>query len=144
MSIVAWDGKSLAADRMATADEMRYAVTKIMPVKGGAIAWCGPQEYGLTLLEWVLEGEQQDKWPECQARDNWARIIVVKHGGCIYEYESLPIPQPITEPFMAWGSGRDFAMGAMAAGATAKQAVEITNRFSTTCGCGVDVVRLTK
>jgi hypothetical protein len=39
---------------------------------------------------------------------------------------------------MAWGIGCDFALGAMAMGADAVQAVEITNKFSIHCGMGVD------
>lgn len=41
---------------------------------------------------------------------------------------------------MAWGSGRDYAMGAMARGANAKEAAEIAMRFDNGCGMGIDVV----
>jgi hypothetical protein len=48
----------------------------------------------------------------------------------------------ITHPFIAIGNGGDFAIGAMAAGKSARQAVRIANRLSSSCGFGVDVVRL--
>lgn len=34
----------------------------------------------------------------------------------------------------AWGSGRDFALGALSMGATAKEAAQIACKHSTTCG----------
>lgn len=43
-------------------------------------------------------------------------------------------------PFWAAGSGADYAMGAMAAGKDAKEAVEIACRFDINCGLGVDVL----
>jgi len=44
--------------------------------------------------------------------------------------------------FMAWGSGRDYAMGAMEMGADARRAVEVTNVHSTDCGFGVEAYDL--
>ena len=136
MSIVAWDGKSIAADKMSISDGMCTTVTKIVRLDDGRVAaWVGETSIGLALLEWIKTGNP-DKWPVTQRTENWACLIVANWDGVIF-YEREPFAQEVHEPFMAWGSGRDFAIGAMAMGANAKQAVEIANTFSTTCGNGI-------
>jgi hypothetical protein len=49
--------------------------------------------------------------------------------------------QRIRHPFIAIGNGGDFALGALAAGESAREAVRIASRLSASCGFGVDVVR---
>ncbi len=46
------------------------------------------------------------------------------------------------DPFAAIGSGSGIALGAMAAGKTAAEAVEIAARFDSGTGNGVDVLEL--
>jgi ATP-dependent protease HslVU (ClpYQ) peptidase subunit len=52
------------------------------------------------------------------------------------------VRQVVEDPFMAWGSGRDFALGAMAMGATAREAVAVACRFNVYCGNGIDAFDL--
>ena len=46
------------------------------------------------------------------------------------------------DAFAAFGCGGDIAIGAMAAGASAEEAVEIANIHHVECGLGVDVFKL--
>lgn len=141
MSIVAWDGKSIAADKMTVSCDMRSTTTKLVIVDGQNgglfLAWVGESGGGLALLDWYQKGRNPDQWPAAQRTADWTRLIVADKNGVVF-YEREPFAQSVEEPFMAWGSGRDFAMGAMAMGASAKEAVEVASRFSTTCGNGVD------
>jgi hypothetical protein len=50
----------------------------------------------------------------------------------------------MSEKKVAYGSGGDLALGAMAAGATAKQAVAIACRFDPNTGQGIDAVQVVK
>lgn len=52
--------------------------------------------------------------------------------GKLWLYEDND-PQPVKAK-EAWGSGRDFALGALSMGATAAEAVKIACKHSTTCG----------
>lgn len=145
MSIVVWDGTSLVADRQATCADMKIECQKIHLLRGltnTIVAFTGNIGEGLVLVDWVRNGQKKEEWPEFQKdNDRWCRlIIVIRNLVVMYETEPMPIPQ--YGPFNAWGSGRDFAMGALAMGANAVEAVEITCRFSTTCGLGFDVFRL--
>lgn len=138
MSVVVWDGKTLAADKQGTICDMKVKTTKIKRLPGGEIlAWVGTQENGLALANWFVNGCKPEEWPECQKGDDWTRLIVVIKGKA-YEYEQLPIRQCVEGTPHAWGSGRDYAIGALAMGATAAEAVKVASRFSTTCGLGVD------
>lgn len=138
MTVITWDGKTLAADKQGTTSDMRVVVTKIKRLPSGAVvAWCGTQEGGLEMAQWYVGGADPTKWPAAQSAPDWTRLVVAENGKVVY-FETRPIPQPLKEPFHAWGSGRDYAMGALAMGADAKKAVEITSQFCTTCGMGVD------
>lgn len=143
ISVVAWDGKTLAADKQATCAGLRFKTTKIRRLSTGEVlAWTGGIEYGAMIAQWYELGADPEKWPKFQAdKENWSRLIVATASG-VRVYEQQPIAFVVEDEFQAWGAGRDFALGAMWMGASARQAVEITCRFSTDCGCGVDVVEL--
>lgn len=139
MSVVAWDGRYLAADMQATVAEMRVSISKIRRIKSGeVVAWTGAHEHGLRLMQWYVDGADPLQWPEFQRGEHWTRLIVAGPDG-VKHYEQEPVAQEVHNPFMAWGSGRDFAMGAMAAGANAEAAVCCANRFNIHCGCGVEL-----
>lgn len=144
MSVVAWDGRTIAADKQMESGGKTATATKIRRISTGEVlAWTGSMEAGLTLARWYADGADVGKWPECQKdKDQWTRLIVASKSGVKF-YEMLPAPIDVEDPFCAWGSGQDFATGAMAAGASARQAVLITSEFSTGCGRGVDVFQLT-
>jgi hypothetical protein len=142
MSVIVWDGKTLAADKQGTNCEMRFTECK-MAVKFTehglvACAWTGTASYGRELAQWYFDGAVKEKWPEFQKdKDDWCRLIVADADGCQF-YEMTPFPMIVHDPYMAWGSGRDFAMGALAMGADAITAVEVACKFSTGCGYGVE------
>lgn len=138
MSIVAWDGKNLAADNQGTNNGLRMRTQKIFqaPSKEAVMAFTGDIEQGLALLEWFTKGEVLEDWPSFQKAENWTRMICASKGRA-FIFELLPIRQYVFDPFMAWGSGRDFAMGAMAQGASATEAILKTNIHCEGCGMGV-------
>jgi hypothetical protein len=138
MSVIAWDGKILAADRQGTNSGSICTMEKIKKLDTGQIvAWCGRQSYGLVFLEWYLSGADKEKYPEVQHTEDWTCFVIAdKNGVRFYEQDYIPIP--ILDEFTAFGAGRDFAIGAMAMGATAIKAVQVANQFCDSCGVGVD------
>lgn len=139
MSVIAWDGKILAADRQGTFSNMRRTGRKIYKLENGnVIAFCGSISTSLLLLDWYKSGADKEKWPEeIQQGDKWCNIIVAEKGKCRF-MDQQPFFLPVFDPFAAWGIGADFAIGAMEMGADAKTAVEIAIKWSEGCGCGVD------
>lgn len=146
MSVVCWDGNTLAADKQATDCDMRVETTKIRmikngPFKGEVVAWVGCEIDGSALADWYEQGAEPDKWPKAAQLDkeSSSRLVIASAAGCKhYQGTHAPIAIRVTDSFRAWGSGRDYAMGALAAGVSAYTAVEIASRFCITCGGGGD------
>lgn len=138
MSVVAWDGKTLAADKRLMQGDLGTIGSKITKLDSGEIlAWAGEAGGGLALVHWFVSGRRKEDWPDRQKTDDWTRLIVVDKTG-VYSYEHEPLPQTVLAPFVAWGSGRDCALGAMAMGADAIVAVRVASQFIVSCGGGVE------
>ena len=133
MSVVAWDGKTLAADSQATCEGRKKTVVKLI-TRGPnlALAWVGDHEQGLILADWYMKGADPATWPAFQTKDSFTELIVAFDNRCVF-YEVLPVAQEVTEPFAAWGSGAAIAIGAMAVGASARAAVAAACRFNIWC-----------
>lgn len=147
MTCVAFDGKVLAADRQATCSDVRMLTCKIRAIEKEdgltAMAWTGTEASGLAMVEWHLAGADPEKFPESQKGDDWSRLIVVTPSDAFF-YEKAPQAIKIIEPYYAWGSGRDHALGAMYVMDVpdAVKAVEAAIRWDVSCGYGVDRFRV--
>lgn len=147
MTCLAWDGRFLAADKMASNGNTCRTTTKIRRIKRvghmvEVIGITGELDSGLLLMQWYENGADPKDWPDCQKdNDRWSRLVVADKTGC-WQYERLPVKSRIEDRFSAWGQGRDFAIAAMHLGQTAAQAVAIANIYDTGCGNGVDVLEL--
>jgi ATP-dependent protease HslVU (ClpYQ) peptidase subunit len=142
MTVIAYDGTSIATDRQSTSGGLKTLITKSMRLKDGTVlAVAGPTATGLLLMDLYKKKQLIRKWPETQDKNDFAILVVARKGKVVfYEYQSTAIP--VQTPIFAWGAGREIAIGAMAFGATAEQAVQIASKWDNTCGLGVDNYRL--
>lgn len=142
MSIIAWDGRTIAADKQATNNGFRHVTTKLHRSRCGVFvfAYTGDQDSAEGVRHWFEEGADADKYPAYQNDEKrWARLIVLtEQSMCIYE--RTPYPLAVEDSFMAWGAGRDYAIGALACGKSAREAVEVACRFDISCGMGIDEI----
>jgi len=155
MSIVAWDGKILAADKMA-ASGVAEICTKIFKFKipvdfengeklsDFVCAFTGPIPVGMLMVDWFKSGARKKEFPEVQKTDDWSRLIVAHHSFKygVRIYDNTPAYYELEDPFLAWGAGAEVALGAMAMGADAIGAVGIASRYYTTCGQGIDYYQI--
>lgn len=138
MSVIAYDRKYLAADRQVTNTDLASQLKKIFKLSSTCfVAFCGDIGPGLMMVEWYRNGAKREEFPENQKTNDWARLIVVENGE-LFIYEQYPVKIPIPDKYIAYGSGRDYAMGAMHHGASAIEAVDAAIAHCTTCGFGVD------
>ena len=139
MTVVAWDGKTLAADKMTSFGGLHGTTTKVYRIGENLVAGCGLTALIQEMLWWVGDGCRPEKFPT-QQRDSkeCVSLLVIGKNGLVYQYETTPWPIVLHNKQWAIGSGRDFAMAAMYLGKTARQAVEITSVLCTDCGNGVD------
>lgn len=142
MTVIAWDGKTLAADKRGTVAGMGYTVTKIHRVPDGLVAFSGGGSHAAELLQWFRTGRDPATYPR-REDDDGAGSILVDLSGRVFMYPAAnPFAELIESPFFARGSGRDYAMAAMYLGCDARRAVEVACEFDIGCGNGVDALTL--
>lgn len=143
MTVIAWDGKTLAADKQSTANGMRRTTSKIFRVQDGLIAILGCGCHGNALRQW-FEGERNpSEWPRASDPEESGHIVHVTSAGVfVYNGTTFPVAETVEDKFMAFGSGRDYAMAAMHLGCDARKAVEVACVYETGCGMGIDTLTL--
>jgi ATP-dependent protease HslVU (ClpYQ) peptidase subunit len=137
MTVIVWDGKTLAADKMVSCGDTLHTTTKVFKHGADIVAFCGTLSKGLALKKWYLDGAKTEEYPKFQDTEDFS-VLIVASGGKVNEYLDQPIAISLEDKFSAWGNGREFAIGAMSAGADAVKAVEITSYHCGGCGRGVD------
>ena len=142
MTVLAWDGKMLAADRLACAGMMKATVTKIARVGNELVGICGTLSIGNELREWYLKGADPDYFPDAALSDSETDLIVVKADGTVWVYSASATPFQIEDSVCAFGSGAEAAWGALLCGASAQRAVEIASQINVSCGNGFDLLEL--
>jgi len=139
MTVIAWDGKSLCADKRGVANGWKFTITKIFKIEEGLVGIDGNADIGIQLIEWFKEGANPKDYPEVQKNDDrYAHMLLITPEKKILKYERQPYPILIEEPFCASGCGRDFALAALSLGKSSREAVELASRFDTGCGNGID------
>lgn len=136
MTTIAWDGRSLAADRQSSYH--CNPVAKIEHNAYGLVGASGDFDLGLAVMVWLAGNGPKPAIPS----DATLTVLHVDHDGKARIYHNALVPIPAGLPFFAIGSGRDYAMGAMAMGASAEEAVRIAARFDESTGGDVDVLTL--
>lgn len=142
MTVVCWDGKTLAADKKATNCGWANTVTKIHRVPGGIVGLSGDGDAARDLLEWFRAGRVPADYPKCQQSDNRGSAFFIDESGQIWSYDKTVNACPYEQPFCAMGSGRDYALAAMYLGFDARRAVEVACALDNDCGNGIDALEL--
>jgi len=139
MTVLAWDGRILACDRQTTVGEMKVETQKLvlLPELRTAMACAGDAGRCRGFAHWVANGRNADDFPSWQTDIATAVDVLMVVDGVPYIYNMAPFAIAVLSQFLALGSGSDIAVGAMAMGANAVEAVQITNRISPHCGMGV-------
>lgn len=139
MTVVAWDGTTLAADKMTSFGGLHGTSVKVHRVRDLLVSGCGITALIEEMVQWVKDGCDPLKFPPLQ-RDSreGVSLLVVRRDGVLHQYEQTPYPLVLYNKQWALGSGRDFAMAAMYLGKTAREAVEIASVLCHDCGNGVD------
>lgn len=127
MTTIAFDGKTLATDsRTCTGSDtiVGERTKKLFKVGGWWLAFSGNSQNCAAALQWFKAGMPEDK-PKLE--NNFS--VLTWNGHRLIRYECGLVPMPQNVKIAASGSGIDIALGAMAAGATAAEAVRIASRF---------------
>ena len=135
----------IAADSRATRNHeiASWQARKIEVVRhasGGCIyALSGEDAMTKPAIKWHQDGAEPAKVPKGDPDTSWTLLVIEKDGLIFIYGDKSPYPLEVRAPY-TMGSGRDFAMGAMLAGASAKEAVEIACSRDVWSGLPIQVV----
>jgi hypothetical protein len=145
MTTIAWDGKTLAGDRKRNVRNTPVPATKVFrlpePVTVGnlprvAMFGCaGDSSEAVAVADWLLRNAEKPMAKDIDI------LAVDAYGKCHFAANNL-VFYPIELQHWAVGSGADYAMGAMARGASAHEAVQVASLYDNGTGLGVDVLAL--
>ena len=147
MTTIAWDGKTLAADQCSWSGAVRRKVRKVFKIESKdrgtlLVACAGPAPFCLKVVDW-MRGEGDRPNPEdFFTKDDIQRqcAVVIDSARQIWSLSNSLHWELMHESVYANGAGQEFAWGALEAGATAVQAIEITAKRSDYAGFCVDTV----
>lgn len=143
MTVIAWDGKTLAADKQMGGDYPRTVTKLRRSAAGEIIGVCGWMNRGLVLMDWYEAGADPATFPAFQRDDDKrCELLIVRKDGSAWSLTEEPALVHIEDAHHAIGSGRDFAAAAMYLGKTAREAVEVAIALDSACGNGIDTLEL--
>lgn len=148
MSVVVWDGTTLAADRIVaqgqSGDITGYA-TKIGQSKGKLFGVVGSMALMSELFKWVVSGEHPKAFPvslqELKDDDRYFELLVVDRNGKVRLYRNSKRFTMVEPGNVAIGCGSSFALAALSCGKSSFGAVEVASKLNVFCGGGVDTLR---
>lgn len=140
MTVIAVRGKTIAADALETTGELISGlVVKLYRAHNGAVAGAAGNAYACQRFGVWFAGAR-GKSPNISSDSFEALMLDI--DGKIYLLDEHGTLLLRTGEYAALGSGAHLALGAMAAGATAEQAVAIAIKLNVMCGGEVQVERL--
>lgn len=133
MTTIAYRAGILAADSQGTDDDHggRTKTTKIFKIRDCIAAFAGDVAEGHVFMKWLRKGKPEDEKPTFD-KDEFEGVTLDANGLWFWDWNFIPVP--LEDEFCAIGSGAAFAIGAMEAGASAIEAVEIAIRRDTGSG----------
>jgi hypothetical protein len=145
VTIIAYRDGVLAADSLAT--DVNYdgrcgMVMKIARSPDGEIGGAsGGGGDSALFVRWLQDGmqEKDDIWP---LDDKETEAFVVERNKRVVYFNRWGKRDTIKAPFHAIGSGAPYALGAMAVGATAEEAVAAAIKLSVWCGGRIQILKL--
>lgn len=146
MTTVAYRKGILAGDSKVTAEgSFMCSATKIRKVDGCLIGGCG----NLDLVHWFLKNFKLDVLTgkiklatTINEKDDFEGLIIDPKGKVFYYSEKCLVTPVKDFGYYAIGSGSTVALGAMYAGATAREAVMAAIKFDVHTGGPIKMVRL--
>lgn len=145
MTVIAWDGKTLAADKRATCVGNPNTTTKIRRLSDGTlIGASGDADAAREIIYWYENGALPSNFPGNRDDSNNTRasILIITPERKIRMIQRTAFLVDFEDKFFAMGSGRDYALAAMHLGFDAIKAVEVASALDVDCGNGIDTLSL--
>ena len=142
MTCIAVRNRVMAADTQMTIGDEKLRVKKLRVLEDGSIFGSAGDASAIDKLEeWVKAGAPKNKRPRIN-KELAIECLVLKPDGTIWFIGTDLVFEQLAAEFMAIGTGGAYALGAMARGATAVQAVKIAARFDVNTSEPIDKMEL--
>jgi 20S proteasome alpha/beta subunit len=134
MTTICTDGETIAADMLVTEGILRHGTfSKLARANDGSVIGVTGSPFDLSsFVEWY-NGDREKPWSDADTSE----FLVLSPCGVIRCFNYLGRSYIATAP-QAIGSGAAVAYGALAMGASPKQAVEVASKYDTGTGGGVE------
>ena len=137
MTTIVCNRTGMAADKRISGGPI-FASTKIFKVNGSLIGVAGNMEQALRFVEWRKTPEQKPQFNEQVGFE----ALELRPDGLLVWWGSEMVGIAIEDDYYAIGSGAALALGAMAMGATPKQAIQVAARWDVATGNEIQVMSL--
>lgn len=139
MTTIAWDGTTLAADKQITWGGTPIVTTKLHRARSTeghrVIFGCAGKSFEIqAFVDWLKGFRNMPVLTEID-------FLCVDASGQVWCANQALQWLPVHSKQWAIGSGADYALGAMAAGVNAVQAIKIASRLDVDTGLGVNSLR---
>ncbi len=140
MTTIATDGRTIAGDTLITFGDERSQIphTKIVVRNGYVVGFAGVAAFMEDAVAWFVGSRRPDECP-VPTEGTWALVAVDREGRIYYVTSVVQRALMVAAPF-AIGSGGEFALGAMFAGAPARAAVEIAAKLNIYTGGSISEI----
>lgn len=141
MTVIAWDGRTLAADKRMSFGTSFSTTTKIYRINDMLVGIAGDASLAREMFDWVHAGMGVEKFP-AKAKADGTSMIVIQPAGTLQYFTNSASPMVLDDKFFTTGSGADFAAAALHLGKTAREAVQVACDLDSGCGNGIDTLEL--
>jgi hypothetical protein len=150
-TIVYRDGK-MGADRASLSDGLKRSVTKVFKItpavtlKNGPkngdwlIGFVGDGSYSIAIKNWLQTGINRPHHSDYAVELGKQAAMIVDEDFNIWQLDTSLSVTRIEEEYHAMGAGQDIAYGALDAGLSCSNVLEIVCNRSAWCGMGCDYV----
>ena len=147
MTSIAFVKNTMASDSIITDGcDIVGSVAKIKKVKGYLIGACGDGDVAAWFLDNftpdIITKKHRIAPPVSMTKEDEFEGIIVTPKGKIYLYTSKFMLLPISAKYIATGSGQPIALGAMAVGASAIEAIKVCIKHDKNSGGRVQSIKL--
>lgn len=145
MTTLASDGRTVAGDGLETSgnEPVRFDVQKLFRGHNGEVlGFLGASAFRQPVLDWYRAGCNPESMPKADDGSHyaWTFAVFKPEHALLYRCDC---PYPSTFPYpAAFGSGENYALGALFADATPERAVHIAARLNVKTGGTIAVMSI--
>lgn len=145
MTTIAFDGRTLAADKGSWSGGLHQPVKKVHRITAPdgrrfLVAMAGDPVFATLCLAW-MRGEIDNPGACLEENKSSDVMVVIDEKHRVWRLSSRLVYVPYEGQLHAHGAGQEIALGALMAGADAVKAIRITAQISDFAARGVDFVR---